>query len=257
MQFVDGYVKVYHNDAFMFPIGANGKFRPVAISGAARTSAAYYDSNPHFIEEKATINLEPLIQDISNVEYWDIDGNNATKLTLTWDARSEIENLTDGDLNRLTMVGRRNNQWEVIPSSIDRFTLDNKSSDAKIGSAIADLAHGSISSTEAIRPGDYEFITLAALNTDLMARVQPQFDVYPNPQILRLDLSVNYQFASNKGGFIRLYSPNNVLLLEKEIENDRGIMRLPNVANKAGAYVVGIIDRNGHANYQKLIVVEE
>ena len=56
---------------------------------------------------------------------WDIDGNIRTQVTLTWDSRSNIESLTESDLNRLTMIGWRGNQWELIPSSIDRFTLDN------------------------------------------------------------------------------------------------------------------------------------
>ena len=60
MQYIDGYAKVYHNEAFTFPTGANSRFRPVAISGASRTSAAYYDNDPSFINESGTSKLEPL-----------------------------------------------------------------------------------------------------------------------------------------------------------------------------------------------------
>ena len=145
MQHVDGYAKVYHNGSFTFPIGANSKFRPIAISGATQTSAAYFDNNPNNINEDGTSKTEPIIQRLTALEYWDVNGSIATQLTLTWDTKSEVEILTDSDLDKLTIVGWRNNQWEVIPSSIDRFTLDNSSSRAQMGLEIAEFAKGSIS----------------------------------------------------------------------------------------------------------------
>jgi len=257
VQHVDGYVKVYHNESFVFPVGANSKFRPIAISGAARTSAAYYDNNPGFINESGTSKVEPLLSRISEVEYWDVDGDNRTQVTLTWDARSNIESLTEGDLNRLTMIGWRGNQWEVIPSSIDRFTLDHSTSAVRMGSEIADLNLGSITTNETIRPGDYEYITLGALNPNTMAKVQPEFDVFPNPISLTVNPSLNYQFSSDRGGIVRLYSPNNTLMMEKVVTGKSGVVSLTNPTDKAGIYVIGIIDENGSARYQKLVVVEE
>lgn len=257
MQHVDGYVKVHHNEAFTFPVGANSRFRPIAISGAAKTSAAYYDSNPSYINESGTEKTELTIQRLTDQEYWDVDGDKATHLTLTWDVMSSIEALTDGDLDALAIVGWRNNQWEVIPSSIDRFTLDASSSRAQMGLEIADFSRGSISTNEAFRPSDYDYYTLAAINQNALGKIQPEFDVYPNPQILRLELSVNYKFPTEDGGTIRIYSPNNILLMEKEISDQRGIAKLPNATDKAGVYVIGIVDRNGNASYQKLVIVEE
>lgn len=257
MQFIDGYVKVYHNEAFTFPTGANGKFRPVAISGASRTSAAYYDNNPSFINESGTSRVEPLLSQISENEYWDIDGNIRTQVTLTWDSRSNIESLTESDLNRLTMIGWRGNQWELIPSSIDRFTIDVSNSKAIMGTEVADFATGSITTNENIRPSDYDFITLGALNPNTMARVQPQFDVYPNPISLTVNPTLNYQFSTNEGGIIRLYSPTNTLIMEKAVTGDRGVVSLTNPINEAGVYVIGIVDQDGSSKYQKLVVVEE
>ncbi len=257
MQFIDGYVKVYHNEAFIFPTGANSKFRPVAISGALKTSAAYYDNDPSFINESGTSKVEPLLSQISEGEYWDVDGDIRTQVTLTWDARSNIESLTESDLNRLTMVGWRGNQWELIPSSIDRFTLDVSTSKARMGSEVADFVSGSITTNENIRPSDYDFITLGALNPNTMARVQPQFDVYPNPISLTVSPTLNYQFSSDRGGIIRLYSPTNTLLMEKTVAGERGVISLDNPINKAGVYVIGIVDQDGGSKYQKLVVVEE
>ena len=257
MQFIDGYVKVSHNEPFTFPTGANSKFRPVAISGASKTIAAYYDNDPSFINESGTSKIEPLLSQISEEEYWDIDGSIRTQVTLTWDGRSNIESLTESNLNRLTMIGWRGNQWEVIPSSIDRFTLDLSTSRARMGSEVADFASGSITTNENIRPSDYDFITLGALNPNTMARVQPEFDVYPNPISLTVNPTLNYQFSTEQGGIIRLYSPTNSLLMEKTVTGDRGVVSLNNPINKAGVYVIGIVDQNGSSKYQKLVVVEE
>jgi len=257
LQYIDGYVKVYHNDAFIFPTGANSKFRPVAISGASKTSAAYFDNDPSFINESGTSKIEPLLSQISEQEYWDIDGNVRTQVTLTWDGRSNIESLTESNLNRLTMIGWRGNQWEVIPSSIDRFTLDLSSSKAQMGSEVADFVTGSITTNELIRPSDYDFITLGALNPNTMARGQPQFDVFPNPISLTVSPTLNYQFSSDEGGIIRLYSPSNSLLMEKKVTGERGVISLQNPINEAGVYVIGIVDQDGSSKYQKLVVVEE
>ena len=257
MQHVDGYVKVYHNESFVFPVGANNKFRPVAISGAPRTSAAYYDNNPSYINEKGTAKMEPLLSKISEVEYWDVDGDTRTQVTLTWDAASNIESLTDSDLNRLTIIGWRGNQWELIPSSIDRFTLDQSSSQNRMGSEIADFAIGSITTNEAIQPGDYDYLTLGTLNSDVVGRVQTQFDVYPNPISLTVSPSLNYQFSSEAGGVIRLYNPSNQLISEQVVTGERGVINLASPISQAGIYVIGIVDTNGSSKYQKLVVVEQ
>ena len=257
MQYVDGYVKVYHDESFVFPVGANSKFRPVAISGAPRTSAAYYDNNPNFINEKGTERIEPLLSKISEVEYWDVDGDIRTQVTLTWDAASNIETLTESDLNRLTIIGWRGNQWELIPSSIDRFTLDQSSSQNRMGSEIADFSAGSITTNEAIQPGDYDYLTLGTLNSDIVGRVQTQFDVYPNPISLTVSPSLNYQFSSEQGGVIRLYGPNNRLILEKVVTGERGVISLESPISQAGVYVIGVVDTNGSSKYQKLVVVEQ
>lgn len=257
MQHIDGYAQVIHEEPFTFPIGANSKFRPIAISGAARISAAYFDNDPNFINEEGTSKTELAITNISDVEYWDVEGKNETRVTLTWDARSNVESLTDSDLNRLTIIGWKGNQWEVIPSSIDRFTLDIKSSKGRMGSEIANFSNGSITTNDLIRPDDYEFITLGTLNPVTMASVQPEFDVFPNPINLKVDPSLNYQFSSIEGGIIRLYSPNNTLLMEKEISDERGVVSLINPTEEAGVYVIGIIDANGSSKFQKLVVVRE
>ena len=47
--FVDGYVRTYRTDGFVFPIGDGNNYRPAAVSAASMVSpatAAYYGVNP-------------------------------------------------------------------------------------------------------------------------------------------------------------------------------------------------------------------
>ncbi len=257
MQHVDGYVKVYHNESFTFPIGANSKYRPVAISGGALTNAAYYDYNPNNLNEEGSAKTASAIQRITELEYWDVNGNRATQITLTWDGRSNIEALTGGDMDKLTIVGWNGYQWEVIPSSIDGFALDHSSYRAQIGTEISSFSRGSITTDKAIKPNDYDFYTFGAINASFLKKERPELDVFPNPQILRLELSITYDFPNDKGGYVRIYSPNNALVMEREVFGQNGTVKLPNVTDKAGVYVIGITDSKGSSKFQKLVVVEE
>jgi hypothetical protein len=91
---------------------------------------------------------------VSIVEYWDIDGSNATPLTLTWDAGSAIAALTGSQLGKLTIVGWNGTQWEAIASKVDVTSVLNGSSD---------LTAGSITTTAAIAPDTYTAYTFASL----------------------------------------------------------------------------------------------
>jgi hypothetical protein len=48
---------------------------------------------------------------VSNVEYWDVDGAEPTHITLTWNARSRVDVLTDNDLQKLGVAGWNGSEW--------------------------------------------------------------------------------------------------------------------------------------------------
>ncbi|KAA6440352.1 T9SS type A sorting domain-containing protein [Dyadobacter flavalbus] len=165
---VDGYVQKYGHTPFIFPVGDNGFYGPFAASGDG-TTGAYYHANPSIavtsnitggnypalpagapfpVEAKADT-----LQAVSTVEYWDIDGTNATPLTLTWDPGSNLAALTGSKLSLLTIAGWNGEKWTVIPSAVD-FT-------SVLGIA-SNLSKGSITSTVAIVPNQYKAYTFAA-----------------------------------------------------------------------------------------------
>lgn len=132
---IDGYVKHYGTAPFTFPVGDQGLYRPMATDGGGLTSAAYFraDASLATSEDFFGDALGPLpaggpfdrtaketgINGISEHEYWDIDSEHATKITLTWDFYSEIANLTNYDINKLTIVGWNGEEWKRIPSKVD------------------------------------------------------------------------------------------------------------------------------------------
>lgn len=172
---VDGYVRSYLSSAFVFPIGDNGKYRPIAITSASTTQpvdAAYFGVNPSSaVTSSIKGGNEPVLPStgpfsisahgsglsaVSNVEYWEINGEGTTKITLTWNTNSGINTLLGADLNRLTIVGWDGTQWVSIASTVDATALLGGSST---------LSAGSITTSSSVVPNAYHIYSLAALET--------------------------------------------------------------------------------------------
>jgi gliding motility-associated-like protein/uncharacterized repeat protein (TIGR01451 family) len=162
---LDGYVRTYRSDRFIFPIGDKGKFRPAGVSGASvllPLDAAYYSldpsdavlpgTGPFSIESK-----ESQIRLVTDQEYWDINGSFETKITLSWELESEIEDLTAGQLSSLRIVGWDGSEWVIIPSSVD---------DLSIFGVPSVLDRGSITSSDLYAPDSFEVYTLASIIID-------------------------------------------------------------------------------------------
>ena len=62
----------------------------------------------------STANKATNVRVVSKKEFWDIEGTNATRITLTWNSNSDIGALTDNSLNLLTIAGwnPRTQSWE-------------------------------------------------------------------------------------------------------------------------------------------------
>ncbi|HWV28734.1 MAG TPA: T9SS type A sorting domain-containing protein [Dyadobacter sp.] len=168
--YVDGYVRKYGVGTFVFPVGDNGTLGPFAAS-ADGTMGAYFHADPNTAATSnlftgsdyaalpdggpfATTSMGANVNVVSTVEYWDIDGANATPLTLTWDAGSAISALTDSDLTKLTIVGWNGTQWVAIPSKADTTSVLGGNSD---------LTTGSITTQSPLVPDSFAAYTFASL----------------------------------------------------------------------------------------------
>ncbi len=166
--YVDGYVRKFGTSSFIFPVGDNSHYGPFAAAGDG-TMGSYFFTNPTSAVTSMlpsgdypvlptggpfpSATFESALAAVSTIEYWDIDGSNATKLTLTWDATSNINGLTAAQLNKLTIAGWDGTQWVAIPSTIDATSILGGTSD---------LTAGSITTNTALAPDTYTAYTFAS-----------------------------------------------------------------------------------------------
>ncbi len=167
---VDGYVRKYGTTSFIFPVGDNGQYGPFAAAADGTTGAYFYADPSSAVTSMvggggnypplpagapfATSSKDAGVTTVSSKEYWDIDGTNATRLTLTWDALSDVATLTGSDLGKLGIVGWDGSKWVKIPATVDAASI--------LGGPSA-VAAGSITTTATLVPDTYAAYTLASV----------------------------------------------------------------------------------------------
>jgi hypothetical protein len=171
--YVDGYVRKLGAGTFLFPTGDNFHLQPFGAS-ADGTTGAYYFANPSTAVTSnlnsgnypalpagapfPSSNMGTGITAVSTVEYWDIDGANATPITLTWDASSNVPTITVASLPSLTIVGWNGTAWVKIPSTVDPISIEGGAST---------LTGGSITTDAPIVPNTYLAYTFGAASSSL------------------------------------------------------------------------------------------
>lgn len=159
---VDGYVKKTGTSLFVFPVGHRGSYRPFAAL-ADGIVGAYFQDNPGSAALPAggpfnVANKEAGIKNVSQKEYWDINGINASRISLTWNQASGIGTLTENSLQFLSILGwsTTNKRWEKITSVLDEVALTGGASS---------LTSGSITTVLSIVPDLYSVYTLGVIET--------------------------------------------------------------------------------------------
>ncbi|SEJ37781.1 Por secretion system C-terminal sorting domain-containing protein [Dyadobacter sp. SG02] len=202
--YVDGYVRKYGAGQFVFPVGDNGSLGQFAASADGVMGAYFHaDANTAVTSNLftgtdyaalptggpfATSSMGTNVDVVSTVEYWDIDGANATPLTLTWDAGSAIGTLTNSQLNKLTIVGWNGTQWVAIPSKVDTTSVLGGSSD---------LTTGSITTTSPLAPDTYTAYTFASLTLPLPVTLT-RFTVVTESRTVVLNWSTTEESNSDR-----------------------------------------------------------
>ncbi|GAB4021710.1 hypothetical protein [Spirosoma koreense] len=166
---VDGYVRKLGTGPFLFPTGDNGHYGPFAAAADGTTGAYFFvDPTSAVTSNLAGGNYAVLptggpfpsatkaasLSAVSTREYWDIDGVNATAITLSWSSSSAIGTLTGGDLSKLTVAGWDGTQWVAIPSVVDGTSVLGGSSS---------LTAGSITTTDSFAPDTYTAYSFGSL----------------------------------------------------------------------------------------------
>ncbi|MBE7691122.1 gliding motility-associated C-terminal domain-containing protein [Tenacibaculum piscium] len=150
---INGYATVIGKNDFTFPIGDGDRLRPMILpiqNTATTFLGAYFFEDPNMLStfsgSALTNDKEDFIDIISKKEFWDLNGDSATSVTLTWDNFSDIGTLSD-DSQKLRIVG-----WSI---------LENKWRDLGAKNLTGDLTKGTLTSDVFI-PDNYEIITIAS-----------------------------------------------------------------------------------------------
>ena len=159
---VDGYAAITNKESFVFPVGDQERLRPLTLESVAINAlakCAYFFEDPNSSNSLNTIFNTDLkaseFMSISDKEFWRIEGDVPSQITLTWDVFSDIPGLAEY-MTDLKVVGwsKTANQWVNLGNTSTEGGRD----------------YGSITSEEVV-PNDYEIITIGG-NDDALETFQ-------------------------------------------------------------------------------------
>lgn len=166
---VDGYTALLGKQIFTFPIGVDNRLRPLTISSDQTNDyakSAYFYEDPNapslFGTSFNTDDTEDEFLSVSNYEFWHLEGEIPSTVTLSWDDQSFVSLLGEF-ITDLKIVGWSiaNKQWENLGNSDVNGSMNE----------------GTITSDKFI-PNDYEVITLGGNNDLLETLNSVQLDNY-------------------------------------------------------------------------------
>lgn len=172
-RYVDGYSSITGVLDFTFPIGDDFRLRPMSIDSQAAANTArgaYFFENPNspnfFANNFNTDNFSNTLFGVSTFEFWDLDGDVETRVTLTWDDNSNIPTLVD-NLENLRVVGWDKNleQWVSLGNSTFSGDLNSGgiTSELMIPDNYTILTFGT---SDILLDGDLEIFTAVSPNGD-------------------------------------------------------------------------------------------
>ncbi len=252
---VDGTVRTFSSDPFVFPTGNSEKLGLLGISGMTDAAAKYSHSDPTLTTGELNI-TNPEIDATSALEFWTLDGSGETNVTLTWDPDSNIEGLVEGDLDKLTIIGWTMSGWEVIPSIPNEFSLLSDSRHIFNPESESGFSYGSISTSSPIVPSDYEILTLGSLVIPRTGISDgPILKIFPNPVKLGTNSYVYYELKGNQGK-MEVYDELNNLVFSKLLDRPSGNILLPNLHQSDDKYIVTVVEIDGKKTSKMLITIQ-
>ncbi|TXN36817.1 gliding motility-associated C-terminal domain-containing protein [Flagellimonas hymeniacidonis] len=213
---INGYAGATNKEIITFPVGEGNRLRYLTLTSNAVNSLAKcayyfeYPNNPSSIPQQFSTNSKEFddIQ-ISLLEFWKLESNQPSVVTLTWDVNSDVSVLAES-IEGLLVVGwsKTKNRWERLGNS----------------DITGNLQVGTITS-EIFVPNEYEIITLGGSD-----------DLLETFSVLELD---NYFLTPNGDGI------NDFLLIDG-IENTPN--NLLNIYNRYGVMVYSKLNYTNEFN---------
>ncbi|MBT8264091.1 MAG: gliding motility-associated C-terminal domain-containing protein [Muriicola sp.] len=155
---INGYGAMTNKETFMFPVGDDNRLRPLTIESVAINAiakCAYFFEDPN---NSKSLNNNFNTQDkatefisVSDKEFWRLEGDVPSRVTLTWDEWSNVRALGEF-VSDLKVVGwdKAENQWVNLGNT----------------NVTGGMIYGTITSEEIV-PNDYEIITIGGNDSDL------------------------------------------------------------------------------------------
>lgn len=150
--YVNGTVRIYDKNSFQFPVGDNNIIQPIKISGIEKNSS----TDVSFVHTKhSQLEKEENIKQLSEEFYWTLSGADFAKIALSWSAFSNIDVLTNNDIEKLGIAGFDGAIWRIIEAELDAVSFYDGTSTTVLS--------GSISSKNEINLNEFKSLTLIAL----------------------------------------------------------------------------------------------
>lgn len=149
---VDGFVRMHSEESFSFPVGNDGILQPVQIQRIDQSSPVdmSFSNRPH-----TNLQAETGISQVSDQFYWELIGDRPAYVALSWNAFSNMDRLTDNNINRLGIAGYDGSQWRTIEAELDESNFHDNSPST--------LLSGSIRSKNPINLEGYTALTLVSM----------------------------------------------------------------------------------------------
>ena len=206
---VDGYAAITNKESFVFPVGDHERLRPLTIESTAinpLAKCAYFYEDPNNSKSLTAIfNTEKTATEyitVSDKEFWRVEGDIPSYITLSWDVYSDIPGLADY-ISDLKVMGwhKEQDQWVNLGNTAVEGGRD----------------YGTVTS-ELIVPNDYEIFTLGGNDDSLETFDTIELDNYfmtPNGDgqndILELD-----GITQSPNNSLQIFNRYGVLVYSKD-----------------------------------------
>ncbi len=205
---IDGYAAMANKDTFTFPVGDDNRLRPLTMASNAINAlakCAYFYENPNTISingKNYQINKKTSkYLSVSKKEFWHLEGDMPSTITLTWDEWSNISALAEY-VSDIKVVGWHKEQKTWV-------NLGNTNVEGG-------MTYGSVTS-ELFIPNEYEIITLGGNDDKLEDYATIELDNYfmtPNGDG-RNDILVLEGIEKSPNNSIQIFNRYGVMVYSK------------------------------------------
>ena len=207
---INGYNAITNKQSFMFPVGDSELLRPLTLNSQGSNpfaKCAYFFENP--VEQTvipgnfSTQALDLDLERVSNTEFWRLESNITSTISINWNERSNLSSLTD-DPAKIVIVGwgKLSQRWINLGATMTNGDLNN-----------------GVATSEPFLPNDYEIITFGVtkipfeqLEKDVLTL--DNFFISPNGDGINDSFYVE-ELEESPNNMVRIYDRFGLKVFEK------------------------------------------